>query len=92
VHVHGPGGTSTIHTITLGMVQLHLQGTSPPQVDLPAETGSQRLSRAQATLVLHYGSAWLLSYGGPEGSPAVGEKADIGTRRREKPISETRCR
>jgi len=27
---YGPGGTSDAHTITLGMVQPHLQGTSPP--------------------------------------------------------------
>ena len=26
----GPGGTSGAHTITQGMVQLHLRGTNPP--------------------------------------------------------------
>ena len=30
------GGTLCAHTVTLGMLQPHLQGTSPPQVDLSA--------------------------------------------------------
>jgi len=29
------GGTLGAHSIIMGMVQLHLWGTSPPQVDLP---------------------------------------------------------
>ena len=45
----GPGGTSGVQTITLGMVLPHLQGTSSPPSGF-ASIGSQCLSSAHTSL------------------------------------------